>query len=180
MVDLDELAGRARCASEWGRARMAVRVGGPIAVLTVVSLMVGSAHGFCVAGGALLFAVAAALRWWNQKGVDAVRVGLPLGAIPLVAGVALQRAGVQCGPLGSVSAGDVICLLAGATAGVGVTFWAARTGRDRRREWPNAVVIASLTAMLGCLGLGVASLLATLAALSMASAVAWAPVAARA
>jgi hypothetical protein len=179
MIELEKLAEQARCASEWGRARMAMRVGVVVAALTLVSLASGTAPGVCAAGGLVLFATAVALRWWNQIGVESVRIGLPLGGIPLAAGIVLQRMGVECGSLGDFSRAEWVCVLAGAIAGVGVTVWAARGQIDRVRRWPPAVLVASLTALLGCLGLGIAAMLATLATLVMSSAVAWIPLAAR-
>ncbi len=179
MVDLDRLAVQARRASEWGRARMALRVSAVVAALTLVSLASGTAPGACASGGLALFAATVALRFWHQSGVEAVRIGLPLGAIPLAAGIVLQRMGVKCGSLGEFSQPELLCVLAGAIAGASVTVWAARGPIDRLRRWPPALLVASLTAMLGCLGLGVSAMLATLATLVMSSAVAWIPLAAR-
>jgi hypothetical protein len=179
MVDVVKLERRARATAEWARARMAVRVALPVVALTLIALATGSAPGYCAAGGVILFLVAAALRWRSQMGVDAVQIGLPLGTIPLGAGVVLQQAGVPCGSLPNLSSADLVCVLTGAIAGAGVTLWAARTAHNHLRRWPPAVLIASLTAMLGCFGLGVAGVLATLASLAMSSVLAWIPLAAR-
>jgi hypothetical protein len=178
MIDLDALARQAKTTSEWGRARMAVRVGAAVAALTLASVAGSTEPRSCAVGGGVLLVVATALRWWHQRGVEAVRVGLPLGIIPLVVGIVLQRAGVRCGPFPSLSASDVACAVAGGVAGMGVTAWTARTRADRWRRWPLALLVASLTAMLGCYGLGAVGLLATLAPLAMSSAIAWIPLAA--
>jgi len=179
MIDLDKLAEQARCASEWGRARMAMRVGVVVAALTLVSVASGPAPAVCAVGGLVLFATAVALRWWNQIGVEAVHIGVSLGVIPLAAGIVLQQMGVECGSLEDFSQAELVCVLAGAIAGAGVTVWTARGQIDRVRRCPPAVLVASLTAMLGCVGLGAAGMLATLATLVTASAVAWIPLAAR-
>ena len=179
MIDLEALAKQARCASDWGRARMAMRVGGLVAALTLVALASSAAPSVCALGGLILFATAVALRFWNQIGVEAVRIGLPLGGIPLAVGIVLQRMGVRCASLEDISQAEVVCLLAGAIAGAGVTVWAARKQIDCLRRWPAAVLVASLTAMLGCLGLGSVGMLATVATLILSSGVAWIPMAAR-
>jgi hypothetical protein len=179
MVDVNQLTAQARRASEWGRARMAVRVGVVVAALALISFACGTAPSVCAGGGLALLAAAVGLRFWHQAGVEAVRIGIPLGTIPLAAGILLKRMGVQCGSLGAFSGGDLVCMLAGAIAGAGVTAWAARGQMDRLRRWPSAVLVASLTAMLGCVGLGLGGMLATLATLVMSSAVAWIPLVAR-
>jgi hypothetical protein len=179
MIELEKLAEQARCASEWGRTRMAMRVGVVVAALTLVSLASGTTPSICAVGGLVLLATAVVLRWWNQIGVEAVRIGLLLGGIPLAAGIVLQLMGVECRSTGDFSQADLVCVLAGAIAGSGVTAWTARTQIGRVRRWPAAVLVASLTATLGCLGLGAAGILATLLTLVIVSAIAWIPLAAR-
>jgi hypothetical protein len=159
---------------------MAVRVGVPVAALAVVPLVSGAVPEFCAVGAVTLFAAAATFRWWNQLGVEAVRTSIRLGAIPLAAGLAVQWAGVQCETPSSFAKGDLVCLVAALIAGVGIALWAARTKRGGLLTWPMAVLTTSLTATLGCVGLGVAALFVTVVTLAASSAVVWIPLAARA
>jgi hypothetical protein len=172
MVDLDRLERQARQAAEWGRFRMAARVGLVVLPMACASIWLGGPVWTCAALGLALFGVAFGLRWWHQEGVDAVRRGLWLGLLPLVATACLGACGVDAsfGP-----AGDVVCLVAGVAAGVGVTL---RSGLQRATSggWALATGVASLTAALGCAGLGVGGLLVTVAALAASSAASWLPV----
>jgi hypothetical protein len=178
MVDLEQLARRARAASEWGRARMAARVAVPIAPLALVPATTGADGTGCLVLAVVLFAAAAFLRWRDRLGVEVVRDGLLLGAVPVVAMFALHGGGYQCCAPGEITRADVACVLAGVVAGVGVTLSASRTrlGAGRGRRWLLTLVVAALTTSLGCLGLGMGGLVATLATVAVCSTVAWLPV----
>lgn len=178
MVDLEQLARRARVAAEWGRARMAARVAVPIAPLAFVAASTGADGARCIALTALLFAAAAFLRWRDRRGVEIARDGLLLGALPVAAVFALHSGGYQCCAPGEITRADVACVLAGALAGVGVTLSAARTrlGAGRGRRWLSTLMVAALTTSLGCLGLGMGSLVVTLATVAACSLAAWIPV----
>ena len=102
MVDLDTLARRARWTAELGRARMAARIGVVVAPLALVPLASGAASAVCACLGVALFAAASLLRWHHQLGVDAVRDGLLLGGVPLVAALFLRGCGIEWASLGDV------------------------------------------------------------------------------
>jgi hypothetical protein len=183
MVDLDALATRARRTAEWSRARMACRIALVVALLGLVPLLGGAAPATCACLTVVLFAGAAFLRWRDRVGVEAVRDGLALGAVPLVAALFLRGCGVECASLGAIGPAEVACIVAGAVAGLGVTWRTLRTPvprRRRRRRWLLTVLVASLTAALGCAGLGLGGVLAAVIALSLVAGVTWIPVALRA
>jgi hypothetical protein len=121
----------------------------------------------------LLFVAASTLRWWNQIGVEAVRRSLRLGAIPLTAGVAVQWAGLRCETPPHFATGELVCLLAALIAGGGTASWAVQMKRDGFRAWQMALLVTLLTATLGCAGLGIAALSATLATLALSSTLGW-------
>jgi hypothetical protein len=128
----------------------------------------------------LLLLAATLLRWRNRAGVDAVTTGLALGAIPFAAALVMRACGVEGAPLGSVAGAEIICFAAGAIAGAGVSLHVARTAQPRRHRWLAALLIACLTASLGCVTLGAAALVSTLAAVLASAALAWIPIGARA
>ncbi|HVK86183.1 MAG TPA: hypothetical protein VM513_18815 [Kofleriaceae bacterium] len=180
MVDVEALAGRAQRVAARSRVRMACRIAVVIVPLACLSLANGGQVGACACLGAALFAVAAYHRWRDRAGVDAVRTGLLLGAVPLVAALGLNACGMQCAPGWAITEAEVACFAAGAIAGIAASLLVARTPRDRRRRWVSTILVASLTAALGCVGLGAAGVLSTLVALVASASVVWIPVALRA
>lgn len=180
MVDLDVLARRAQRTAAWGRARMACRIARVVAPLALVPLVGGAPLTTCMCLAVALFAVAAVLRWRNRIGVEAVRDGLLLGAVPLVAALFLRGCGVECASFGSVGEAELACVVAGAIAGLGVTWRAIRSPTPRGRRWLLTLLVASMTAALGCAGLGVGGVLAAVIALPLVAGVAWIPAALRA
>lgn len=180
MVDLETLARRAQRTAEWGRARMACRIAGVVAPLALVPLAGGASLATCACLAVALFAVSALLRWRNQIGVESVRDGLLLGAVPLVAALFLRGCGVECASLGSFGEAELACVVAGALAGVGVTWRALQAPTPRGRRWLLTLLVASMTAALGCAGLGVGGMLAAVIALPLVAGAAWIPAALRA
>lgn len=180
MVDLEDLARRARRTAERSRVRMACRVGVPIAGLTLASVASGTSISTCACIAAALFVVAALLRWRDRIGVECVTAGLALGAVPAVVAVILQGCGLACREGPAVSVGEVMCLLAGALAGLGVTWRAISAAGARPRRWIATLLIALATAALGCVGLGTAALAATILVVVAAATLALIPMAARA
>lgn len=180
MVDLDSLARRTRRAAEWGRLRAASRIVIVVLPLVLFAFLVG-AHAPAVAGiGIVLLASCIALGWWDAEGARAARSGLKLGAIPMTAALVTVAAEGWCDPNGSIALCGVGCLLAGMIAGGGSAWHAVRTAPARRLvTWAKVGVVASLTTALGCVGLGLGSALAVIAAVAAGAAVAWAPVRAR-
>ena len=130
--------------------------------------------------GLVLFAVAAFCRWRDRAGVDAVSTGLWIGLVPLVAALALNACGVECAQPWAITEAEVMCFAVGAIAGVAASLLVARAPQHRRRRWLITILVASLTAALGCVGLGTAGVLSTLVALVASASVVWIPVTLRA
>lgn len=159
---------------------MACRIAWVVAPLACVPVMVGAPGSACACLGALLFVVAAYCRWRDRTGGDAASTGLVLGAVPLVAALGLRACGLECGRLGALDEAAIACFAAGAIAGIAASVLAARTPAPRRRSWLITILVASLTAALGCVGLGTAGVLSTVAALLASATVVWIPVSLRA
>jgi hypothetical protein len=180
MVDVEVLAARAQRVAARSRIRMACRVTLVIVPLGCLSLASGGQVEACACLGLVLFAVATYCRWRDRAGVDAVRTGLWLGTVPLLAALGLTACGVECSQLWALTEAEGACFVAGAVAGVAASLVVARASQDRRRRWLITVLVASLTAALGCIGLGAAGVLSTLVALVASAGVVWIPVALRA
>ncbi|WP_437781503.1 hypothetical protein [Sorangium sp. So ce1097] len=173
MVDLDALARKARRASEYGRARAALRVAPPIAAAALVAIAAGVDATSCLVFATALLATSVALRWWSRPGALAVQTGMTVGALPLAAGALTALLGAVCDladPFRTCASG---CLAAGFIAGFGAT-WLAGTHpvAHPARHALLAGAIASLTAAVGCAGFGAGSLLAVLGALAAGGVVA--------
>lgn len=162
MVNLEQLTLRGLRAYEVGRLRMALRV---LLVLTpaiVLCAFEARTRETCVCVGAVLLSLSVWLRWRGRDGFEAVSTGLLAGGIPLVLGLVLARLDVHC----SSAESEAFCLgfsgLIGLVAGVVI---AVREARRRSRAWSvlTAAAICILAASLGCLRLGVASVLAVAA-----------------
>jgi hypothetical protein len=180
MVDLDTLARRAQRTAEWGRLRMACRIALVVALLALAPLLGGAEPALCGCLATGLFVAAALLRWRSQVGVEAVREGLLLGAVPLAAALMVRGCGLQVSASGAFGPAEAACVLAGAVAGLGVTWRALRSAAQRGRRWLLILLVASLTAVLGCAGLGLAGVVAAAVALPLVAGLAWLPVAFRA
>lgn len=174
MVDLDDLERRARREAERGRWRMAARVGLVVLPLACVSILGGADPGSCLCLGAVLLGATTTLRWWHRDGVLAVRLGLSMGVVPLVAVLLMQACGAECAPLTRWTEAETACVLSGMLAGAGVAFRAWSDGYPAR-TWALATAVAAGTAALGCIGLGTGGLLVIVAALASTSTVAWVP-----
>jgi len=155
---------------------MACRIAIVIAPLALVPIISGASATNCACLAVALFAVAAYLRWRSQLGRDAVWDGLIMGTVPLLTALLLRSCGANCGPLGTFSEAELACVLAGAVAGAGVTLRAAELPAHRAERWLLSVLVASVTAALGCVGLGLGGVLATLGAITVAGAASWIPV----
>ncbi len=180
MVNVDALAEQARRVAERGRARMALRVALIVLPLACVPIAAGADVTACACLGVALLAAAVLFRWIDRGGRDAVTTGLALGAIPLLAAVGLRACGLECAQLWSVGEAEVACFAAGAVAGVAASLLVARTSKERRRRWLITLAVASLTAALGCIGLGTAGVVSTLVAMIASASIVWIPVTLRA
>ena len=180
MVDLDALARRARRRAEWGRARMACRIAAAIAPLAVVSAAAGADPGVCACAAVLLFVTSALLRWRSQLGVDSAHDGLLLGTLPLGAALLLGDCDVECYNASVLSGPMLACSIAGALVGIGVTLRAVRVRRHRTLRWVLTLLVAAMTAALGCAGLGLGGVVSVLIALGAVAGTSWIPVSLRA
>jgi hypothetical protein len=180
MADLDALARRARRAAEWGRLRSASRVALAVVPLALLAALVSRAPAATGGVGLALLAATVALGWRSADGARAARAGLKLGAIPMAAALFTIAARGWCDPYRTVTLCGLGCLAAGVVAGGASAWWAARTrSPGRLRACSEIGLVASLTAALGCVGLGAGSALAVLAALAAGAAAAWLPARAR-
>ena len=157
MVNLETLTTRSLRHYELGRLRMAAHVGIVLLPLIAVCLLEPTgreASGCCAA---LLVVGSVWLRFRNRAGVESVSAGLLAGIVPLVALLLLKQLDPSCTTAGAWSYCSGISLLAGAAAGAVVAL------RERARvplasNWPLTLGIALLTASLGCIRLGLASI----------------------
>lgn len=181
MIDLDRLARQARRAGELGRVRAAVRGSAVVIPLAAGSAVVGRSVGACACLGALLFVASIALRWWRAEGGRAAHLGLSFGLLPLAASLFTVRFGGSLGRLGSFDPCGPLCLAAGLAAGVAAAYHAVRVGGQARLgRWASAAIIASLTAALGCVPMGIGSTLAIVLAVIVGTVVGLLPRPARA
>jgi len=156
MVNLETLTERSLRHYERGRLRMAARVALVLTPVAAVCLLEPIGREACACCAALLLAVSVWLRFRNRSGVESVSTGLLAGGILLVVMPVLTRLDPQCASAGLVSYCTGFSLLVGAIAGAVV----ALRVRDRAPlsgHWPFAVGVALLTASLGCVRLGIAS-----------------------
>lgn len=180
MIDLENLAKQARGVAERSRVRMALRVALIVLPLACIPIGGGANAGACACLGLVLLALAALLRWRDRTGRDAVTTGLALGAIPLLAAVGLRACGIECAQLWSLGEAEVACFAAGAIAGIAASLLVSRSDGERRKRWLMTLGVASLTATLGCVGLGTAGVLSTLVAMIASATIVWIPVSLRA
>lgn len=159
MVNLDELSVRGLRAYEVGRLRAALRVCLVLAPAVLLCAFEARTREACVCVGVLLLGVSVWLRWRDRDGFQAVSTGLWAGGIPYALGLVLGRLGVHCGAeeLAAYCWGfsGLFGLIAGAII-------AARETRQRPRASgiATAAAISILAGTLGCLRLGLASVLA--------------------
>jgi hypothetical protein len=181
MVDVEALAKGARRAAEWGRLRSASRVALFVVPFTLLAILVSPNRAAVVGIGLALLTVTIALGWWSAEGSRAARSGLKLGAIPMAASLMTVAIEGWCDPNRAVTLCGFGCLLAGLIAGGGSAWYAVRNAPARRLpSWFQIGLVASLTAALGCVGLGLGSAFAVLAAVAAGAAAAWVPARARA
>ncbi len=156
MVNLETLTTRSLRHYELGRLRMAARIALVLAPVVAISLLepVGREASACCA--ALLLAVTVWLRFRSRRGLESVSTGLLAGSIPLAAALVLMRLDPACATADLLSYCTGFSLLIGSAAGFVVAL------RERgtvaiSSHWLTAVGVALLTASLGCVRLGLAS-----------------------
>jgi hypothetical protein len=157
MVNLETLTARSLRHYELGRLRMAASVAIVLIPIAAVCLLEPSGREACACCAALLLAASVWLRFRSRAGVESVSTGLLAGGIPLAAMLVLTRIDPGCATAGLLSYCTGFSLLVGAAAGAVVAL------RERGRaplssHWLLAVGVAVLTASLGCVRLGVVSI----------------------
>jgi hypothetical protein len=178
MVNLDELARRARWTAERGRARMAARIAAIVLLLAGMPWLGGAAPASCAVLAGALFLLAFGLRLWHREGVVAVEMGLLMGSVPLLAALSLQTCGMDCASWDQLSSAEWACIFSGVLGGMGLAAHATSSGHSPR-VWALATLVAAATASLGCVGLGLGGLMVTVGALVTSSTVTWVPLRAR-
>lgn len=156
MVNLDDLTAQSLQHYERGRLRMALRVA--IVLMPVIALCLLEPIGreACACCAALLLGAAVWLRFRNRLGVESVTTGLLAGAVPLSAALLLTQLDPGCATAGPLSFCSAFSVVIGGAGGVVVAI------RERERaslsnHWILAGSIAILAASLGCVRLGLAS-----------------------
>lgn len=157
MVNLETLTARSLRYYELGRLRMAARVAIVLIPIVAVCLLEPIGREACVCCAALLLIASVWLRFRNRAGVESVSTGLLAGGIPLAAMLVLTRVDPGCATAGLLSYCTGFSLLVGAGAGAVVAL-RERTHAALSSHWLLAVGVAMLTASLGCVRLGIASL----------------------
>lgn len=154
MVNREQLRLQGLRAYEIGRLRAAARVGLVVIPAAVVCLARGEQREACVCIATLLFGLCIWLRWRDRRGFAIVTTGLQAGAVPLAAGLALDRLGTEC----SMAGGSVWCLTLAMIAGGGSGIYIATQQEQPASRLGSLLAasgIAALAAALGCLRLGV-------------------------
>lgn len=156
MVNLETLTARSLRHYELGRLRMAARIALVLAPIVAISLLEPIGREACACCAVLLLAAAVWLRFRSRSGMESVSTGLLAGSIPLAAALVLMRLDPACATAGLLSYCTGFSLLIGGAAGAVVAL------RERglvalSNHWLTAMGVAMLTASLGCMRLGLAS-----------------------
>jgi hypothetical protein len=157
MVNLETLTARSLRHYELGRLRMAARVAIVLAPTVAVCLLEPTGREPCACCAALLFTASVWLRFRNRAGVESVSTGLLAGGIPLAAMLVLTRVHPGCATADLLSYCTGFSLLVGAAAGALVAL-RERGSALLSSHWLLAIGVAVLTASLGCVRLGLASI----------------------
>jgi hypothetical protein len=158
MVNLEQLAAHGLRAYELGRLRTASRVALALVPAAVVCLLEPKGRESCACLAVLLVGLTVWLRWRDRSGFEAATTGLLAGSLPLVAGLVLSRFDLHCGDIERAPLCTALSALVGVAGGVVI---AVREVRERGRfaSVAAAATISVLAASLGCLRLGIASVL---------------------
>jgi hypothetical protein len=156
MVNLETLTARSLRHYELGRLRMAARISLLLAPIVAISLLEATRREACACCAALLLSATVWLRYHSRDGLESVSTGLLAGSIPLAAALVLTRLDPSCATAGPLSYCTGFSLLIGGAAGAVVAL------RERGlvtlpSHWLTAAGVALLTASLGCVRLGIAS-----------------------
>ena len=164
-----ELAVRARRAYELGRARRAVLGVWPVLPITAIAAMFGDTA--TAAALAIPLAAVSAVLLYVGRGFDrAVVAGWNAGVIPMVAALALWQ-GSSC-----VRPCTPWCFPMCVTTSLVVGAWLGSKMGERERSGPAlaSLVIAALTASLGCAVIGMGALAGAVVGLGVGLGPVWA------
>ena len=157
MVNLEHLEARSLRAYELARLRTAAKVGLLLLPVTLICLLEAEGREACACMGALLVASAVWLRWRDRRGVESVADGLIAGSVPLAFGLFFGRFAPECASAELFSACTAFSVLVGGAAGAIVAVREAARPSEVR-GWVTAASIAVLAASMGCIRLGIASI----------------------
>ena len=138
----ETLRARAYRSYERGRLIVAARAALLITPLTAICAYETDAYLRCAVIGVLLLCATIGVRWRLLRGIHAANAGLLTGIVPMTAALVLCRFASAWPPEAAVAT----CTSAGIVAG-------ALGGRVRME--PPSLIIAGLTASLGCIGIGI-------------------------
>jgi hypothetical protein len=128
-----------------------------LAPMVAICLLEPIGREACACCATLLVAASVWLRFRNRAGVQSVSAGLLAGVIPLAAVLVLTRIDPRCATADLLSYCTGFSLLVGAAAGAVVALNELRRALVSS-HWLLAVGVATLTASLGCVRLGGASI----------------------
>jgi hypothetical protein len=171
MVNLEQLRVRGLRAYEQGRVRTAARIGLLVIPMAALCLVEATGRQACACLAVLLLALAVWLRWRDRRGMEAVTTGLLAGTIPLVVGLILARLDIDCHAPGTQTLCAALSASLGLAAGVFIALREARR-KARSGSWLVAGSIAVLAASMGCLRLGIASVISVALGLAVGAALA--------
>jgi hypothetical protein len=158
MANLEQLTKRSSRAYELGRLRMAASIA--LVILPVVALCLLEPafreQSACCAGA--LLAGAIWFRYRDRRGVDGVRAGLLAGSLPLALSLLLTHVDPGCARAGLWSGCTAFSVLIGGASGALIALQSS-SSESARVSSLIAVPIALFAASLGCLRLGIASVL---------------------
>ena len=171
MEKLEQLTKRSLRAYQLGRLRMAAAIAlviSPIAALCLLNRTYREQSACCTIA---LLAAAIWFRFRDRRGVEAVTRGLVAGALPFVAALVLTKLDPGCARTGLISYCTAFSIVGGGFAGL-LGALRASGSRLARDDWFATASIALLVASLGCLRLGVASVVGAAVGIFLGSAVA--------
>jgi hypothetical protein len=166
MRDIAVLRSAARRSYETGRLLTAARVAAIVVPLTGVSAWETGALLACGLAGTSLLALTIGMRWWHRRGVEAVSAGLQAGVAPTLAALMVCRVAPSCPPTVALT----LCATAGLISGAIVGRAAVLRSAASWQQWALVAVVAGLTAMLGCIGLGLGAAIGAATAIALGTA----------
>ncbi|MEY2935431.1 MAG: hypothetical protein RL033_6180 [Pseudomonadota bacterium] len=153
MVTREQLRLHGLRAYEWGRLQTAARVVFVLVPLAALCLLESRGRSSCACVATALIGVCIWLRWRDRRGFEVVTTGLRAGCIPLLAGVVLDRLGIECGLAGESTYCTAFAVLVGGAAG-GYIGMRIPGSRERLQSVITAAAVAAMAGVIGCVRLG--------------------------